>query len=97
MNYNTITVKDQKIINLQVIQQINQLSLEQKNWVEINDESRGMYSLNSQFRFKISILRPSLCDYSDAYILAKGTITVANTAATEADADNTNRKAILKN
>ena len=97
MNYNTITVKDQKIINLQVIQQINQLSLEQKNWVEINDESRGMYSLNSQFRFKISILRPSLFDYSDAYILAKGTITVANTAATEADADNTNRKAILKN
>ena len=97
MNYNTITVKDQKIINLQVIQQINQLSLEQKNWVEINDESRRMYSLNSQFRFKISILRPSLCDYSDAYILAKGTITVANTAATEADADNTNRKAILKN
>ena len=71
--------------------------MEQKNWVEINDESRGMYSLNSQFRFKISILRPSLCDYSDAYILAKGTITVANTAATEADADNTNRKAILKN
>ena len=56
-----------------------------------------MYSLNSQFRFKISILRPSLFDYSDAYILAKGTITVANTAATEADADNTNRKAILKN
>ena len=56
-----------------------------------------MYSLNSQFRFKISILRPSLCDYSDAYIFAKGTITVANTAATEADADNTNRKAILKN
>ena len=56
-----------------------------------------MYSLKSQFRFKISILRPSLCDYSDAYILAKGTITVANTAAAEADADNTNRKAILKN
>ena len=68
-----------------------------KNWVEINDESRGTYNTNSQIRFKTSMLRTSLCDYSDAYILAKGTITVANTTAADADANNTNKKVIFKN
>ena len=38
----------------------------------------------------------SLCDYSDAYIL-KGTITVNNTAAADAGANNTNKKVIFKN
>ena len=40
------------------------------------------------------MLRSSLCDYSDAYILVKGNITVNNTAAA---ANNTNKKVIFKN
>ena len=43
------------------------------------------------------MLRSSLCDYSDAYILVKGNITVNNTAADGADANNTNKKVIFKN
>ena len=43
------------------------------------------------------MLRSSLCDYSDAYILVKGNITVNNTAAADADANNTNKKVIFKN
>ena len=43
------------------------------------------------------MLKSNLCDYSDAYILVKGTITVNNTAAAEADASNTNKKVIFKN
>ena len=46
-----------------------------KNKVEINDESRGSYNVNSQIKFKTTMLKSSLYDYSDAYILAKGTIT----------------------
>ena len=46
-----------------------------KNWVEINDESRGAYNVNSQIKFKTTMLKSSLCDYSDAYILVKGKIT----------------------
>ena len=68
-----------------------------KNWVEINDDIRGAYSPNKQIRFKTSMLRSSLCDYSDAYILVKGNITVNNTAATGAAANNTNKKIIFKN
>ena len=43
------------------------------------------------------MLKSSLCDYSDAYILVKGTITVNNTAAVGAAANNTNKKVIFKN
>ena len=45
------------------------------NWVEINDESRGTYNTKSQIKFNTSMLRSSLCDYSDAYILVSGNIT----------------------
>ena len=37
-----------------------------------------------------------LCDYSDAYILAKGNISVNNTAGAGAAANNTNKKVIFK-
>ena len=43
------------------------------------------------------MLRFTLCDYSDAYILVKGNISVNNTAAADADANNTNKKVIFKN
>ena len=67
-----------------------------KNLVEINDESRGAYNVNSQIKFKTTMLKSSLCDYSDVYILVKGTISVNNTAAAGAGANNTNKKVILK-
>ena len=43
------------------------------------------------------MLRSGLCDFSDAQILVKGNITVNNTAAADANANNTNKKAIFKN
>ena len=58
-----------------------------KNWVEINDKSRGTYSVNRQINFKTSMLRSSLCDYSDTYLVLKGNILVNNTAAADADAN----------
>ena len=38
------------------------------------------------------MVKSSLCDYSAAYILVKGTITVADTSAAGAVANNTNKK-----
>ena len=67
-----------------------------KNWVEIRDEPRGTYNANSQITFKTSMLRSSLCNYSKAYILVKGTITVVNTR-TAAAPKNSNNKVIFKN
>ena len=42
-------------------------------------------------------MRSSLCDYNDAYILVKGTITVTNTADKGATLNNRNKKVIFKN
>ena len=60
-----------------------------KNWIEMNDESRGTCNANSQINFKTTMLRSSLCDYSNAYILVKGKITITgagdNAAARQAD------------
>ena len=67
-----------------------------KNWVEINDESRGVYNVNSQIKFKTTMLKSNLCDYSDAYILVRGTISVNNTAAEGTAANTTNKKVIFK-
>ena len=49
--------------------------------VEINDDSRGTYNTNSQIKYKTSMLKSSLCDYSDTYMLVSGTTTVAALAA----------------
>ena len=68
-----------------------------KSWFEINDESRGTYSVNRQINFKTSMLRSILCHYSDAYILLKGNISVNNTAVADVNANNTNKKVIFKN
>ena len=87
----------QKIINLlgDLSNQPSKFRL--KSWVEINDESIGAYNTNSQIEFKTTMSKSSLCDYSDAYILFKETITVNNTAATGADANNSNKNVIFKN
>ena len=84
----------QKIINL-LDDTTNQPStFRTRNWVEIYDESKGRYD-NSNIGFKTPMMS-SLCDYSDAYILVKGTITVPNTATADADANNTNKKVTFK-
>ena len=46
-----------------------------RNWVEINDESRGTQT-GISIKYKTTMLRSNLCDYADAYILVKGTITI---------------------
>ena len=70
-----------------------------KNWVEINDESRGTYNVNSQIKFKTTMLKSTLCDYSDVYILVKGTITItgAGTDAAARQADERDKGVAFKN
>ena len=70
-----------------------------KNWVEINDESRRAYNANSQIKFKTTILKSSLCDYSDAYILVKGKITINGRAvdAVSRQVDERDKGVVFKN
>ena len=68
--------KHKKLINL--LENVsNTLSkFRTKNWIEKNDQSTGLYTTNSDIRFKTPMLKSSLCNYSDAYILVKGRITI---------------------
>ena len=60
-----------------------------KNWVEINDDTWGTYTTNNQIKFKTPMLKSSLYDYSDAYILIKRAIAITregtDAAATQAE------------
>ena len=78
----------QKIANLLNDESNQPSKFRTRNWVEINDESRGTYTSND-IKFKTTMLRSNLCDYADAYILVKGTITITgagdDAAARQAD------------
>ena len=65
-----------------------------KNWIEVHNKSGERYSTNKHIRFKTSMLRSDLCDFSDACIVVKGKITVS---ANGRDRDEMNRQVILKN
>ena len=48
-----------------------------KKWIEVYDQSEENYNANKEIRIKTSMLRSDLCDFSDVYIVVKGTITIA--------------------
>ena len=50
-----------------------------KKWYVIDSESKDNYSHENSIKFLTSSLESSLCDYSDAYILVTGNITVTRT------------------
>ena len=93
----------QKIANLLNVVSNEPSKFRTKSWVEINDDIRGVYSPNKQIRFKTAMLRSSLCNYSDAYILGNiakiqpGNIAVNNNAGASAAANNIGKKVIFKN
>ena len=49
-----------------------------KKCIEVCDQSEKTYDVNKKIRIKTSMLRSDICDYSDAYIVVKGTTTVTN-------------------
>ena len=64
-----------------------------KKWIQVHDQSGKPYNTNKQIRFKTSVLRSDLCDYSDAHIVVKGDITVEGAE----NRDKCNRNFVLKN
>ena len=76
----------------------NRSKFRTRNWIEINDESRGNYAKND-IRFKTTVLRSNLCDYADSYILVKGTITITGAGhnAGKRQADEQDKGVTFKN
>ena len=85
-----------KIVNL--LDQPNQpTKFRTKNWVKGNYGlyNDGVYQTGSQIKFKTSMSRSSLCDYSDAYIFVNRTITVTNIRTAAASNDRNKKVEIV--
>ena len=68
-----------------------------KTWIEVYDQSEGNYNVNKEIRIKTSMLRSDLCDFSDAYIVVKGTVTVNKKTFTAKAPNNTAANATATN
>ena len=79
----------QKIVNLLNSYENGYSKFATKKWYVIDSESKGVYSHENEIKFLTSSLESSLCDYSDAYILVTGNITVTDV--------NANTKVAFKN
>ena len=89
-------MEDKKIINLLDNAPNQPSKFRTKNWVELNDESRVTYPIDSHIKFKTIMLKSSLCNYGHPFLLVKGRTTVNNTG-TAAAPTNSNKKVIFKN
>ena len=56
-----------------------------KLWYVIDSESKGSYSHHDPINFLTESIESSICDYSDAYILVTGNITVTRTISAPVD------------
>ena len=66
-----------------------------KKWIEVHDQSVKNCNVNKEIRFKKSMLRSDLCDFSNAYIVVKGDITVVKKLVTVNDFEAPNNTAAI--
>ena len=71
-------METQKILNLLNDSGNTNSKLPTKKWCVIDSESKGNYSKDDPIKFLTKSIESSLCDYSDAYILVTGNITVTD-------------------
>ena len=77
-------METQKIVNLLNGSDNENSTFATKNWYVIDSESNNNYSRHNPIKFSTKSIESSLCDYSDAYILVTGNITVKRTIAVQA-------------
>ena len=85
----------QKIVNLLDITSDNKdlSKSDTKKWIEVYDQSEKNYNVNKEIRIKTPLLRSDLCDFSDAYIVVGGTVTVTKKIFTANDFEDPNNTA----
>ena len=76
-------METQKIVNLLNGSDNENSKFATKKWYVIDSESNGNYSKDEEIKFLTRSIESSLFDYSDAYILVTGNITVTRTVAVE--------------
>ena len=80
-----IKIETQKIVDLLNDSDNEYSKFASRKWYIINDQNNGQYGRghenDSTIKFETKVIKPNLCDYSDAYILVTGDIKIADIAA----------------
>ena len=74
-------MKRQRILNL--LNEVSDSIFVTRKWSIFNNQSNAKYDVQSEIIYNTEVLKSNLCDYSDAYILVRGGITVTATPATQ--------------
>ena len=78
-------METQKVLNLLNDSNNESSKFATRKWYIINDQNNGQYGRGNEnystIKFETKVIKPNLCDYSDAYILVTGDIKVAGVAA----------------
>ena len=86
-------MESQKIANLLHDSDNESSKFATRKWYIINDQNNGQYGegneIDSTTKFETKVIKPNLCNYSDAYILVTGNIAGASS--------NANAKVAFKN
>ena len=84
----------QKIINILDNTTDKPSKFKTKNWGLVKDDASGNYGVDTEIKFMTTMLKSSLCDYSEAYILVWGIIVAVGKGADDAAiaADRSNKK-----
>ena len=78
-------METQNIVNLLNDSNNESSKFATRKWNIINDQNNGQYGRENEndsiIKFETKVIKPNLCNYSDAYILVKGDIKIADIAA----------------
>ena len=75
-------METQKIVNLLNDSNNESLKFATRKWYIFDDQNNGQYGNGNEndsiIKFETKVIKPDLCDYSDAYVFVTGNITAAN-------------------
>ena len=78
-------METQKIVNLLNDSDNESSKFATRKWHIVNDQNNGQYRRgnenDSTIKFETKVIKPNICDYSDAYILVTEDIKIADIAA----------------
>ena len=74
-------MENQKTLNL--LNEASDSKFTTRKWNMVNDQSNANYDIGNKIIYNTEVLKSNLCDYNDAYILAKGDIAITGHQAAE--------------
>ena len=69
-------MEHKNLLILNLLNEANDSKVVTRKWNTVNDNSKANYDVGDEITYYTEVLKSNLCDYSDAYILVSGDITI---------------------